>query len=173
MIKIICALITTCGVVGAAIFAYLSTMKTIQANKAAEDKRRQEELNIKKAEDLNRIIFPALQSLEITTICKDTKSRYHQNWLNALIQDSAPDTIQCLLKYAPKNIINDFDTSTIIKALNNILLQENDLYEFMLRYNDGTIQSVDINLVKLNKDLTFINETLGKNYKLFDIRPEK
>jgi hypothetical protein len=173
MIKIICALITTCGVVGAAIFAYLSAKKTIQANKDAEDKRRQEELNIKKAEDLNRIIFPALQSLEITTICKDTKYSYHQNWLDALILDRAPDVIQRMLRQAPKNIINDFDTSIIITALNNILLQKNDLYEFMLRYNDGTIQSVDINLVKLNKDLTFINETLGKNYKLFDIRPEK
>ena len=38
--------------------------------------------------------------------------------------------------------------------------------QFMKHYNKGTKNKVQIDIDKLNKDIDFINKTLGRNYEL-------
>ena len=170
---IIAPIITSAiSVIGACLVAWLTaranTKNSIEdrkATEAREQKRIESEREEHQANDLDKIIYPAIYSLEIQKIITDSRA-YHCNWFQYLLTDGIDETEQ-ELTFILNSLKAQVKSSIVIELIQQTLLEKYDLVPFFKRYNKGTLRAVDIDVKKLNEDIEFVNTILGKHYELF------
>lgn len=171
---IIAPIITSAiSVIGACLVAWLTaranTKNAIEDRKtteAREQKRLETKREEHRANDLDKIIYPAIYSLEIQKIIADSKAR-HCRWFQYLLTEGIDETEQELIIIL-NSLKAQVNPSIVIELIQQTLLEKYDLVPFFKRYNKGTFRAVDIDVKKLNEDIVFINAILGKHYELFE-----
>ena len=160
--------IITAAIASISAFAvsWISNHYNYKNTKLNIDEKNKLEHQKKEAEDLNDIIYPAIYSLDIEMFSK-YPNQYNVYWLiNYLTLDdcySFESDFKTILLNNKLNI-NSKDASNVIYQT---LIEKYDLVAFLKRYNIGKNNIVTLDLAKLNNDIKFVNEHLGKHYELF------
>jgi hypothetical protein len=143
--------------------------KTLEAERAAKTAELEAAKKKAEAEDLERIFLPAVTQVYLRDWLKDPRGESPYSFWHYLIDETKHsgliNELSNLLPTQQKAVVNP-------KALFNLICEtlqtDYDLVLFMQRYNkagNSTIVRLDVEL--LNKDIEFVNETLGKHYETY------
>ena len=156
------------------------TQKTLAAAKDERKEAREQEINRiqeernynlfkAQAEDLDNILAPALTSHEIIEFI-NRPGEMNQYWFSYCLADQSGEIQSILGELLVAARVNVKITSKqVLDLLRETLERTYDLYPFMLRYNIGTVNRVEIDVDKLNEDIEFVNKILGKHYKTYKL----
>lgn len=166
-------LIVTLSPIAASFLTFLGTIlvENYKLKKEFNSKQKiaeQERLQ-NKAKDLKRIISPVIYSFTFKDYIDDPKA-FKNNFLLAvdcrqLNNDKA--SLGCIYDKLDADRKHGDNTEFYYQIYKTLLLKENDIIEFALRY---FVNKNDIDIEKLNADIQFINDTLGLNIEL--IKPQ-
>ena len=143
--------------------AWIST--GYQHKKARQEK--DQKVLEEKAKDLENIISPAVYTLAISR-CIKKPNYYSVLWNEKLLIDE-DDICTLIRKVLPRSEDSSIDeVNLLFNFIKESLEVKHNVLQFMKHYNKGTGNKVQIDIDKLNKDIDFVNKTLGRNYELIN-----
>lgn len=151
------------------LITWFTTRNHYTNNKKEQESNAAKNIAEEKARDLESIISPAIYALEISR-CIEHPNYYHVLWYERLLKDD--NDLNVLIRKVLSNNIDPCgkDLNIILDFIKEGLERKYDVVKFMDRYNIGTKNKVCIDIIQLNKDIEFINATLGRNYMPIGIR---
>ena len=121
-----------------------------------------------KAKDLESIISPAIYTLAISRCIK--KPNYYPVLWNEKLLIEEDDVHRLIREVLFKQVDPPTDKINLLfNFIKESLEVKYNVLQFMNRYNKGNRNKVQIDIDKLNKDIDFVNKTLGRNYELISL----
>ena len=135
-----------------------------------EEKLKKEQSQHQQAENLYKIILPAIKCEVLKTYIKEPNIYHFDIW--GALYEALTSNDDCVyysrykkwLETASYNFYNKKDLpfkDYVVDLIKDDLEKQCELTEFFQRYNKGTRERVEIDVDKLNKDIDFINKELN------------
>ena len=159
------------GLIISAFVAYITTNaasrqldKKLKYEREEKKEERKLAAEIESAKDLDKILYPALNTYFVDEFLKRPKYLSHDFWYYLENEDDED------LKFLLHQILGKNPQQENIKNFANFVhetyAERLNLSAFLHRYNKGSYRAVDLDIDMLNQDIEFVNKHLGKHYKI-------